>query len=286
MGLFSFGKKEVPEVSIPAEAKSVEELNQESAENVELNNTQEDPLAVGRERLALVGEKISQVKEIVAKKGNALASKLGRFWNNTKKVTGNIVAGAAMSDVFAKQGYDYSVEKVKEFDEWTDKGANITGKNIGRAGAELVSSTGDMLVKGYDAMDRGYDSVEKFVVNKGEQISQFAKDTANLSKDAAFYAKEKTVEGLQTAKEGVKNKYESVKSFSENAILSAQERVAKIKENHRKSMNMLRMRRLEAEIQKIADKESSAMQKAENLRKQKEALISKMELTDALSIAA
>lgn len=268
---------------------------------------EEDPFSKGRERIAAIGDFIEKTKEKAGSLASRVSDTFSRFWSRTKSAAGEGAAALLSADVLAKKGYDATAEKVIAVDQAVTEKVGAFGETVGYKAAEaadyvqskaeqvkdtVMDAYDETLLWGKDKKDQfgefvttNYDQAVNFKNEKAEQIKEFAADKVDLAKDVAFFVKEKTSAGLDQAKAGIENRYNKVKSFGENAIMSAGMEAARIKNAYRDGMNALRMRRLQAEYDKVVANEFIASEKAEKLKQKKETLAQKLGLVQALEAA-
>ncbi len=287
-----------------------QEGNELELQAVSLQETESaaDPFAKGRERIAAVGDFITKTKEKVGNVASRVSGALSRFWSRTKSVAGESAAAVLSADVLASKGYDTVAEKASEIDHAIGEKVESFGETVGYKAAEaadfvqgkaqevkntVTDAYDETLLWGKDKKDQvgefvtdNYDRAVNFKNEKVEQVKEFATEKVELAKDVAFFVKEKTSEGLDKAKTGIENRYNKVKSFGENAIMSAKMEASRLKNAYRENMNALRMRRLQAEYERIAANESQASAVAEKFKQQKEVLAQKMALYQDLEVLA
>lgn len=279
------------------ELSVIENTEAKNNEEQPVENKETDPFAKGRERMASISGFFARTKEKASSLVNRVGGALSHFGSRAKSFGGEAVAATLSADVLAKKGYDYSKDKAGEAKQYVvdkkNEAVGYAGGKIDQA-SEWASEKGDQFAdwtveKGDQFtgfVESKYETARDFTKNKAEQVKGFTKDKIELTKDAAFYAKNKTQEGLLKVKNGVENRYNKVKTFGENAFAAAKVEAARVQESYRRKMNEIRLARLQAEHDKIAQKESAASQKAEQFRQQRESLAEKMGLLQSLEMAA
>jgi len=244
-----------------------------------LEKTEVDPFAKGRERIAAVSDFFAKTKERATNLVSGVGSSISRFWSKAKSFGGEAIVATLSADELAKKGIDkgmsYTKDKLLDADEWVEDKAN-QGINFVLDKAEDIGA----------AVGEKYEQVADFVKTKKEQGAQIVSGGVELSKDIAFFAKEQTVAGLEKAKTGVTERYGKIKNYAENAMMSAKMEAAKVKDAYRQKMNDLRLRRLEAELSAVVARESSASAEAQRLTKQRKDLEYKRFLLGGVSLTA
>lgn len=254
------------EIGVNTEAQMSQEQEVSSQSSVVEQQASSDAFAKGRERMASVGKFFTGIKESFTKAKGGAGERLTRFWNKTKNFGGEAVAATLSADVLAKQGYEYTADKISQADKFVSEKANEAGQYLGRKGAEAYDTTKDFIVETYKEQKELAQDFIKESKEFAKDVAIFTQDITNqgieVAKDVTFAVKEKTVEGFNRAKEGVAAQYNNVVEFGEKSIMAAKMKAAEAKTGFRKFMYELRLRRLEARIAKG----ERAQQKAQDVK--------------------
>lgn len=285
----------------------VEDTGEKKIDGTEIQNgatVQEDPFAIGRERIAAINAKLNSVKEKVSGWFNRTSDKISRFWSKTKHVGGEILPAIFSGDRLAKSAnktidekvYQTGVkigEKAVEATEWVDDKFDKMEEGV-IAGYEWSK---DKVVAFGDKMNEGRDAVGAWADKKTDQLSAFANDKKELALAIASHAKDKTVEGMTIVKDKIADRYDKVKNYGENAYMSAKMKIAEIKQKYRDEQNRKRLEQAKAEydaelaqtvaeLQNAEQAEIDAKNMAEQMKQRKEALAAKISLMENLSMVA
>lgn len=243
-------------------------------ENVAVEQTktaETDPFAKGRERMASIGQFFTDAKEKAKGIVSNVGGSISRFWSRAKSVGTETVAAVLSADDLAKKGVEYGKGKIDQAGEWVETKIDSAEDWVCDKQEQVSAFVG-----------RNYDRASNFVSSKAEQVKQFGLDKVELAKDVGFFVKEKSVETLEKAKGGVVRRYEKVKDFGESALFAAKMEASRIKQAYRESMNNLRLRRLEAELARVLEKESAVSARAEQIKEMKNRITEKMSLLSGL----
>ena len=277
-----------------------------------------DPFSAGRERMASIGQFFSKTKEKASSFMGRVGGAISRFGSRAVSFGGEAVAATLSADVLAKKGYNATANVVeKGYNATTgvvekgynatanvvEKGYNATAAGLNKGADKFVDGTnrainsaGEWVYKQEEdfgawseraagTVVSNYETAVKFKNSKVEEIKKIKDENVAIAKDVAFFAKTKTNEGFTAAKNGVEKGYLGLKAFGENSIAAGKMEASKIKESFQQKMNEIRIARIQAEYEKVSQKESAASSKAEQLRAYSQSLAEKMQLLKNLEIA-
>ncbi|MES2930488.1 MAG: hypothetical protein V4665_01760 [Patescibacteria group bacterium] len=304
------------EMLIKTEGTDEKPLEEGKVEAKEVN----DPFKVGRERMALMGNFFTKMKEKAVQATNYAGAKLSRFFSRAKTFGGEAVAATLSVDVLTKKGAAFVGEKVVQADEWTTKKAGQAGEYLGKKGAEVYSKVEgkadqaeDWVVKKGEQFEQyvegkadqaedwvaekgkqfagfvgsNYEKAINFTSEKANQLQKFTETKIELAKDIAFLVEEKTMEGFVKAQLGLENRFNQLRAYSENAWASAQLRFAEAKKRYRENMNAIRMRRIQASIEKMTQRGGEVKpEQVYTLQGQLNSLMEKMNLLQTVETVA
>jgi len=258
------------------ETSNLDNAVEVGVQNLETNQmVNEDPFAKGRERIAAIGSFFKNTKQNISGWFSRAGKTVSNFSSRVVNFGGEAVAATLSADVLAKKGYNVVSEKAGEAKEY-----------VSQKGTEALEFAGGKVDQFGEWVDSKGQQIGNWANKKGEQVSNFAMEKAQLTKDAALYAKDKTVEGLTNVKNSVVKRYFGLKAWGENSYAAAKQEATRIKNAYNQRMNEIKVARLQAEYQKITEKEIAATGKVEKLRLQREGLEDKLAIIMGLESAA